>query len=249
MNNKLIQAKHLLIVSMHQANMHWNKNWYKYLIILFVGLIIYTKDVQLIIKLQNSRPKFAFHESPEKSNKSGKEKSDGLFKTPIQEKKSMATAISISEKDNPKEKRYKNYIRNYNQLAIEEMRRYKIPASITLAQGLLETDGGKSKLATNNNNHFGIKCFSKKCKKGHCSNFNDDSHKDFFRKYSSAKESYRAHSHFLNKSRYKSLFKLNIKDYKSWAYEIKKCGYATDKKYPEKLINLIKKYELHIFDD
>ena len=130
-----------------------------------------------------------------------------------------------------------------------EMDKYGIPASITLAQGLLESNVGESKLATRNNNHFGMKCFSKSCSKGHCSNFTDDSHKDFFRIYKSAWESFRAHSLLLKQSsRYQPLFQLKSNDYKGWARGLKKAGYATDPKYAEKIINLIEDLDLHQYD-
>lgn len=149
------------------------------------------------------------------------------------------------------EKRRKQlqYVRRFSKVAQTEMEKFGIPASITLAQGLLESNVGESKLATHNNNHFGIKCFSRTCKKGHCSNFTDDSHKDFFRKYKSAWESYRAHSLLLQRnSRYNSLFNLKHTDYKGWSYGLKKAGYATDKQYGDKLINLIEDLGLHDYD-
>lgn len=141
------------------------------------------------------------------------------------------------------------YIERFVNIAQTEMNKYGIPASITLAQGLLESNVGESRLSTRNNNHFGMKCFSKSCGKGHCSNFTDDSHKDFFRKYGSAWESYRAHSKMLGGKRYRSLKKLGKKDYKNWAKGLKKAGYATDKRYAEKLINLIETLELYQYDD
>ena len=140
------------------------------------------------------------------------------------------------------------YIKSYAPSAVEEMKKYGIPASITLAQGLLESNSGASKLATSNQNHFGIKCFARNCKPGHCSNYTDDSHKDFFRKYTSVKESYRAHSLFLQRSRYQHLSKLGTKNYKEWAHGLRKAGYATDKKYAPKLITLIETLKLNRFD-
>ena len=140
------------------------------------------------------------------------------------------------------------YIAQFLQIAQQEMRNSKVPASITLAQGLLESNVGESKLATRNNNHFGIKCFSKTCKRGHCSNFEDDSHKDFFRKYKSPEESFHSHSQLLKKDRYRGLYKLDITDYKGWAHGLKKAGYATDPKYAYKIINLIEDLELHQYD-
>lgn len=140
------------------------------------------------------------------------------------------------------------YIKNYAPSAVEEMKKYGIPASITLAQGLLESNAGASKLATLNQNHFGIKCFARNCKPGHCSNYTDDSHKDFFRKYKSVRESYRAHSLFLQRSRYQHLSKLGAKNYKEWAHGLRKAGYATDKKYAPKLITLVETLKLNKFD-
>lgn len=139
------------------------------------------------------------------------------------------------------------YIDRFSKIAIAEMKKYGIPASISLAQGLVESRYGTSKLAKNNNNHFGIKCFGKKCRKGHCSNYEDDHHKDFFRKFSNPWESWRAHSQLLNNSNYGRL-KKHGKDYRKWALGLKQLGYATDKKYPEKIIGVIENYNLHRFD-
>lgn len=140
------------------------------------------------------------------------------------------------------------YVSRYVPVAIQEMKEYGIPASITLAQGLLESNAGHSRLATDADNHFGIKCFSKSCKKGHCKNYTDDTHKDFFRVYDNAWESYRAHSLFLQRSRYKHLLKLNKTDYKGWAHGLKKAGYATDKRYAYKLIGIIEALNLQQYD-
>ena len=140
------------------------------------------------------------------------------------------------------------YVERFAKTAQTEMEKFHIPASITLAQGLLESNVGESRLATQNNNHFGIKCFSKKCKKGHCANYTDDSHKDFFRKYKSTWESFRAHSKLLQAKRYRPLYKLNKKDYKGWAHGLKKAGYAKDKKYGSKIIQLIEDLGLDAYD-
>lgn len=140
-----------------------------------------------------------------------------------------------------------DYIKRYAKIAQQEMREYGIPASISLAQGLIESRAGTSKLAVSNNNHFGMKCFSKNCKKGHCSNFTDDTHKDFFRKFPSAWESWRAHSQLLASGRYTKL-KRHGRDYRAWAYGLKSCGYATDRTYAEKLIGIIERYDLHKYD-
>jgi flagellum-specific peptidoglycan hydrolase FlgJ len=140
-----------------------------------------------------------------------------------------------------------DYIERYHTVAVGEMEKFGIPASISLAQGLIESRAGTSKLAVNNNNHFGIKCFSRRCKKGHCSNFTDDTHKDFFRKFPSPWESWRAHSQLLASGRYAKL-KRHGRDYRQWAYGLKAVGYATDRSYAEKLIGIIERYDLHQYD-
>lgn len=142
----------------------------------------------------------------------------------------------------------RNYVKAYGKIAIEEMRQYGIPASISMAQGIIESRCGESTLAQNNNNHFGIKCFKKSCKKGHCSNFTDDSHKDFFRKYPSSWQSWREHSLLLSTPRYKEL-KAMGNDYERWAKGLKTYGYATDEAYAEKLIETIERYGLDELDE
>src|SRR5690606_19205054 len=132
-------------------------------------------------------------------------------------------------------------------LAVEEMELYKIPASITLSQGILETGGGQSRLAEIANNHFGIKC--KKEWTGEVISHTDDAPNECFRKYGSVQESYRDHSKFLaERPYYKDLFKLNMRDYKAWAHGLKKAGYATNPKYAGILISRIEKYNLDQFD-
>ena len=140
------------------------------------------------------------------------------------------------------------YVKSFESAALDEFRKHGIPASITLAQGLLESGHGTSTLAKRNKNHFGIKCFSKKCRKGHCSNHSDDHHKDFFRVFKSPKESYAAHSQVLLKDRYKPLFRLNAKDYEGWSHGLRKAGYATDPRYGDKLVRMIEDLELWRYD-
>ena len=141
---------------------------------------------------------------------------------------------------------YHKYIKTYKDLAIDQMHRYKIPASITLAQGLLESGAGLSELARKSNNHFGIKCHSDwKGKKVYA---DDDRRNECFRKYKNVADSYEDHSKFLLRPRYSSLFRLNIRNYKKWAKGLQKCGYATDRSYANKLIKLIEDYELYEYD-
>ena len=155
---------------------------------------------------------------------------------------------SLSPEEREKRRKQLAYVKAYRQLAEEERTSHAIPVSITLAQGLLESNVGESRLATENNNHFGIKCFSKSCQKGHCTNFNDDHHKDFFRKFTSVAESYKAHSGVLQKERYQKLYRLSGTDYKGWARGLKSAGYATDPRYADKLIRIIEDLELYQYD-
>ena len=139
------------------------------------------------------------------------------------------------------------YVRKYAPLAVLEMHEYKIPASITLAQGILESGNGRSQLASKSNNHFGIKCHTGW--KGQKVYHDDDEKGECFRKYKYVQTSYKDHSKFLTtRRRYAGLFKLRKTDYKGWAKGLKKAGYATDKKYPKKLIRIIETYELYEFD-
>lgn len=138
------------------------------------------------------------------------------------------------------------YIEAYALIAKEEMELYGIPASITLAQGILESGAGKGTLVTKANNHFGIKCHDWKGQKVY---HDDDEKGECFRKYSLAKFSYRDHSLFLTgRKRYTDLFKLPKDDYKGWAKGLRAAGYATDRKYPQKLISLIERYKLYRYD-
>ena len=139
------------------------------------------------------------------------------------------------------------YIQKFAQYAVEEMEKYNIPASITLAQGLLETGGGQSILAQQGNNHFGIKC--KEDWTGRTMKYTDDAPNECFRVYEDPKDSYEDHSKFLaNRPYYKGLFLLDSKDYKAWAHGLKKAGYATNPRYAYILIDKIEKYKLFEFD-
>ena len=143
---------------------------------------------------------------------------------------------------------YERYILTYYPIAVEQMERHNIPASITLAQGLLESGAGNSKLSRSSNNHFGIK--ADKSWKGKRTSSMDNGKLCYFRKYNSVRDSYEDHSMFLvNRQRYASLFKLKKSDYKGWAKGLKKAGYAEDPAYPTKLISLIERYGLQRYDE
>ena len=141
-----------------------------------------------------------------------------------------------------------NYVEDFKDVAIQEMKLYKIPASITLAQGILESGSGSGRLALEANNPFGIKCHTGWI--GGRIYHDDDEAQECFRTYNDASYSYRDHSLFLkDRSRYAGLFELEKDDYKGWANGLREAGYATDKRYPEKLISLIERYELYQYDN
>lgn len=141
----------------------------------------------------------------------------------------------------------KEYIQRYQVLAIEEMNRSGVPASITMAQGCLESANGNSELSRKSNNHFGIKC--KSSWKGKRVYYDDDAKNECFRKYKTVEDSYIDHTNFLtNNSRYASLFKLKTTNYKGWAHGLKKAGYATSKTYATRLINIIETNKLYRLD-
>ena len=222
------------------------KRWVAVAVLGFLAWIFMTKDVTINFSMQKTGESWVTTTS------------ESLFYDPFEDDEGAAQNVAMYRADKQeesltpaqREKRRKQraYVKKYHHLAHQEMIEHKVPASITLAQGLLESNIGESRLARENSNHFGIKCFSKTCRKGHCSNFNDDHHKDFFRIFSSVEESYTAHSRLLQKDRYKGLYKLRRTDYKGWARGLKKAGYATDPKYAEKLIRIIENLELYQYD-
>lgn len=208
------------------------------------GLAIPAQNTSLLDKKEDkiAKPQTKKNNSPKDDNLGN------TYSNMIYSVKEFATTESDRAKAE-KRKKQLAYVDRFVDVAKKEMDKYGIPASITLAQGLLESNAGESKLAKRNNNHFGMKCFSKTCKKGHCSNFTDDTHKDFFRKYKNSWDSYRAHSLLLkNGKRYHPLFRLDKDDYKGWARGLKKAGYATDRYYAEKLINTIEDLQLYQYD-
>ncbi len=148
----------------------------------------------------------------------------------------------ISASAQPKHQRYLDYIERYKSVALQFEREFGIPASITLAQGLLESYVGQSKMAIEANNHFGIKAYHWKGEVyGRCDSLNQVG----YRKYGSAEDSYLDHAMFLKGPRYSVLYDLDVTDYRSWAQGLRDCGYAEDANYPAKLITIIEQYELY----
>lgn len=161
---------------------------------------------------------------------------------------SLALSSSLLAGNLPEKSYTQNeYVQMWSGVAMDQMRTHKIPASITLAQGILESGNGNSELARKANNHFGIKCHDWT---GETLYMDDDKANECFRKYASADESYKDHSTFLSgRSRYAKLFTLSINDYKSWAQGLKDAGYATNPKYPQQLIELIERLGLDKYDE
>ncbi len=139
----------------------------------------------------------------------------------------------------------KAYIRRFARVAMAEQAKFGIPASITLAQGILESKAGSSQLTQRSNNHFGIKCFSKRCHRGHCENFTDDTHKDFFKVYRTPWQSFRDHSEFLSTRNYRHL---RGKSTEQYAEGLQTAGYATSDTYAKDLLEIIETCDLQYFD-
>lgn len=259
-----------------QAELYFRRYWFRAFLLGLALFLLESKDVSINLNLNSaqaslfgSAPEEVYLEAeseagdvpralntsllgsgspPEQKEKSPGQKTDHNLANTFS---NMTFSDSKAPSGTREAKRNKQlaYVKRFAAVAQTEMKKFGIPASVTLAQGLLESNVGESALATRNNNHFGIKCFSRNCRRGHCSNFTDDSHKDFFRTYKSPWESYRAHSLMLyHNKRYKHLFDLNSNDYKSWSYGLKKAGYATDPNYGEKIAGMIEDLDLHQYD-
>ena len=197
------------------------------LVLMFIGLLLVNCG---------SKRRVTEHESPREKEK-----------TVVEETKKETRTKEITSLPSKPPSNIEAYISIYSDIAQNEMKLYDIPASITLAQGILESGSGKGRLAREANNHFGIKCHEWT---GARIYHDDDKSQECFRKYKEAKYSFRDHSLFLlERRRYSGLFELGKDDYKRWAKGLRAAGYATDKKYPDKLISLIERYELYKFDD
>lgn len=208
----------------------------KLILILLLGSFIGGCIVKKTVSNGNKRTETTSSSSKKVASKSSRD-DNGLYPMPEDTGKFVSFEISSVQE----------YINTFSEVAIREMKAFGIPASITLAQGLLESGFGKGELAKKTNNHFGIKCH--KGWQGDYDFHDDDEKGECFRKYNHPMYSYRDHSIFLTgRSRYAFLFDYRSTDYKKWANGLKKAGYATDKKYPQKLISLIERYGLNQFD-
>ena len=157
----------------------------------------------------------------------------------------MAKSANLNESAiNSINNKCKAYARRFAPVAMAEMGRYGVPASITVAQAILHSNAGDDPLAAKSNNHFGIRCFSKECPKGHCSHHGTQAHKSFYRNFNTAWESFRAHSLLLTNKKYEHLLKLDKKDYQGWAKGLQKAGYSKDPQYAAKLIRIIEAMQL-----
>jgi len=259
-----------------QAEVYVRRYWFRAFLLGLALFLLESKDVSINLNL-NSAQASLFDAAPEEAYLETEAETTnvpralntsllGSSPAPVQKESASSSKpdhnlantfsnLSFSDSKAPSKdretKRQKQfaYVKRFAAVAQTEMKKFGIPASVTLAQGLLESNVGESSLATRNNNHFGIKCFSRNCRRGHCSNYTDDSHKDFFRTYKSPWESYRAHSLMLyHNKRYKHLFDLKSHDYKGWSYGLKKAGYATDPNYGEKIAGMIEDLDLHQYD-
>lgn len=194
-----------------------------------------SKSIIVTTKDRDSKPTTTHTNSPKKT-------------ASVPKKESSSEVIESTSKTVVTTDLINGYIFNYKDIAMSNMKNFGIPASIILAQGILESGAGQGKLATTANNHFGIKCYTDWT--GETTLHDDDAIQECFRKYSNPEESYQDHAAIVSKrSRYASLFKLPKGDYKGWAKGLKAAGYATDPKYPDKLISYIERYHLDQYDN
>ncbi|MCB9283111.1 MAG: glucosaminidase domain-containing protein [Lewinellaceae bacterium] len=253
---KLLAGLKRVLVALHYRLLHFRPGgrglpWFKIALAALLVWMALKRDMQFQINLKKPGAEttvlngFIPEDSPKQlvSQPAPAAPKKGLGAELLGPRDPFADATGDTDED----RRNKNYIRRFKEVAQTEMEKFGIPASVKMAQALIESQAGTSKLATKNNNHFGIKCFSKSCKKGHCSNFSDDHHKDFFRIYSSAWESWRSHSYLVTQGKYKKLLSYG-KDYKAWAHGLKELGYATDPHYDKKIIEYIDRYDLQVLD-
>lgn len=246
-------------------------SFYKVMLLSIMAYIVLSKDVSVQFGLNSigaSTPKVSAHSAPHPEEASAARPtalpapSEPASKKKVWKDKKANTFANLTfilspdyaerkgiDPDLVAEKKQKcsDYVALYAPVAQKEMAQYGIPASITLAQALLESNVGDSRLAVESNNHFGIKCRSK-CKGCTCRNYTDDDVYDMFRVFDSVWESFREHSILLDGARYKKLQALDHTDYKGWARGLKKAGYATDKQYAEKLIKIIETLKLYRYD-
>jgi flagellum-specific peptidoglycan hydrolase FlgJ len=217
-----------------------SRNFYKCILLLLISVSYSCGPKKGIVTKKKNQKKTTevviTESSPEVEAVSKAQEKDQPTETPIRSKTPSGSGSSVDI-----------YIADFAEISKVEMQKYKIPASITLAQGILESGAGKGRLAREANNHFGIKCHDWT---GDRIYHDDDRSGECFRKYRNPEESYEDHSKFLTqRRRYAPLFELRQDDYKGWARGLKKAGYATDRNYPKKLIGLIERYELHKYDD
>lgn len=201
------------------------------------------KDIRQELNLANAATAVGEALTPEQQKQAAKYSNLGFVLNPALAQKLGVDPAVVAAKN----KLCYDYIARFSKTAQEEAELFQIPAAITLAQGLLESNVGKSSLASKDNNHFGIKC-RKKCIGCRCANYTDDSKYDMFRIFESPWESFREHSKLLTSKRYKHLSKLPITDYVNWAHGLQAAGYATDKRYAKKLIAIVKALDLDRFD-
>lgn len=240
---------------------YWSQHWLKILLACFFAYIFMVREISLQFDLSSPDSTVVYQQMPAQNsamntslltattpkknapkweNRKANEFANlGFILNPTYAKRHQVDAATVQFYIN----NCKEYVKRFEKVALTEEEKFGIPASITLAQGLLESDAGDSRLAIESLNHFGIKCRSK-CKGCTCRNYKDDSEYDMFRVFDSAWESYREHSLLLTGDRYKHLLNLEKTNYKAWAHGLKKAGYATDKRYAEKLIIIIEYLKL-----
>lgn len=220
----------------------------KILFLVFTILLVSCSSKKPVVRTVNKNPTNTNRTTKTKPITKENTKPKTEIKTVQSEETNSSEELVATSKVSTTTDDVRLYIDSFKDVAKYNMKNHGIPASITLAQGVLESGAGKGRLSTIANNHFGIKCHTGWT--GESVSHDDDAAQECFRKYQDPSESYRDHSLFLtSRSRYDGLFKLDKGDYKSWAKGLKAAGYATDPKYPDKLIGIIERYQLYEYDN
>ncbi|MFK7934082.1 MAG: glycoside hydrolase family 73 protein [Saprospiraceae bacterium] len=240
------------------------RHWLRIIMVALAVHLLFSKDISFQVSMGNPSSTIAQNDTPPsgniaqatalKSEEKGKKKKWKDRKANTFSNLTFVLSPDYGERHNvdpaivrQKIQNCKDYVAKYKEVAIAEREKYGIPVAITLAQGLLESNAGDSRLSVESNNHFGIKCRTK-CRGCTCRNYVDDDVYDMFRVFDSVWGSYREHSKLLQNKRYRWLKKYPVTDYESWAHGLKKSGYATDKRYAPKLIKIIEELKLDRLD-
>lgn len=268
MNQNITQIKHFARTNIIGIQTWAQTYWFRTILICIGLYIVFTKDINLQVNMQSNlasvssaidqapNPKAAPVKLKNQSNPVAsltsyfsKEKKAAHWSKELDHLQALFPSNGLSRSEiKTKKAAINQYVKRFAKVSQTEAKKYGIPASIKLAQAILESDAGHKSTAGKANNHLGIKCKKRICKKSHCANFKGDSHKDFYIKYQSAWANFRAHSKLMKSKKYKHLLDLGSNNYKEWAKGLEKAGYSKSTDYDKKLLQIIDALDLFKYD-